>query len=92
MPPRCCQRCGCKVYKNALDTKVAETLDVEGRLWTLLCKDCYSKLSGGGSKKMSVEWIQKAVETIKSGVADKLTKDNVTIYRVGTIIRIDIKE
>lgn len=41
---------------------------------------------------MNTEWILKAVETIKSGVADKLTKDNVTICRVGTIIRIDIKE
>ena len=40
---------------------------------------------------MNVEWIAKAVETIKSGLADKLTKDNVTIYRVKNIIRIDIK-
>ena len=38
------------------------------------------------------EWIVKAVETIKSGVADKLEKDNVKVYRVVNIIRIDIKE
>lgn len=43
-------------------------------------------------KKMDTEWILKAVETIKSGIADKLTKDNITIYRVKNIIRIDIKE
>ena len=41
---------------------------------------------------MNTEWILKAVETIKSGIADKLTKDNITIYRVKNIIRIDIKE
>ena len=41
---------------------------------------------------MNTEWILKAVETIKSGIADKLTKDNITIYRVQNIIRIDIKE
>ena len=41
---------------------------------------------------MSAEWILKAVEVIKSGIADKLTKDNVTIYSVGdNLIRIDIK-
>lgn len=43
-------------------------------------------------EEMNTEWILKAVETIKSGVADKLMKDNITIYRVKNIIRIDIKE
>ena len=38
------------------------------------------------------EWIVKAIETIKSGVADKLKKDNVKVYRVVNIIRIDVKE
>lgn len=38
------------------------------------------------------EVIPETVETIKSGIADKLTKDNITIYRVNNIIRIDIKE
>lgn len=43
-------------------------------------------------KGINAEWIIKAVETIKSGIADKLTKDNLTIYKVGdTIIRLDIK-
>ena len=37
------------------------------------------------------DWIAKAVETIKSGICDKLEKDNITIYRCGKIIRIDIK-
>lgn len=43
-------------------------------------------------EKELAEWIVKAVETIKSGVADKLEKDNIKIYRVVNIIRIDIKE
>lgn len=41
---------------------------------------------------MDVKWLEKAIETIKSGVADKLCKDNVTVYRVKNIIRVDIKE
>ena len=41
---------------------------------------------------MDVVWLSKAIETIKSGVADKLCKDNVTVYRVKNIIRVDIKE
>jgi hypothetical protein len=41
---------------------------------------------------MDMEWLKKAIETIKNGVADKLTKDNITVYRVVNIIRIDIKE
>lgn len=45
-----------------------------------------------GGEEMNTEWILKAVETIKSGIADKLTKDNITIYSVKNIIRIDIKE
>jgi hypothetical protein len=38
------------------------------------------------------EWIVKAIETIESGVADKLEKDNVKVYRVVNVIRIDVKE
>lgn len=41
---------------------------------------------------MDVEWLKKAIETIRNKVADKLCKDNVTVYRVKNIIRIDIKE
>lgn len=37
------------------------------------------------------EWLNKAISAIESGVADKLTKDNITVYRVVNIIRIDIK-
>lgn len=41
---------------------------------------------------MDAEWIAKAVEIIKSGVADKLSKDNVTVYNCGEhVIRIDVK-
>ena len=41
---------------------------------------------------IDMKWLQKAINTIKSGIANRLSKDNVTIYRVGKIIRIDIKE
>ena len=40
---------------------------------------------------MNAEWILKAVEIIKSGVADKLSNGNITVYRVNKIIRIDVK-
>ena len=40
---------------------------------------------------MDVEWLKKAIETIRNGIADKLSKDNITVYRVKNIIRIDIK-
>lgn len=41
---------------------------------------------------IDTEWLTKAIETVKSRVADKLSKDNITIYRVRDVIRIDIKE
>lgn len=41
---------------------------------------------------MDSKWLEKAIETIKAGVADKLCKDNITVYRVKNIIRVDIKE
>lgn len=41
---------------------------------------------------MDMAWLQKAIETIQAGIADKLSKDNITVYRVKNIIRIDIKE
>ena len=37
-------------------------------------------------------WLNKAIETIQNKIADKLSKDNVTVYRVKNIIRVDIKE
>lgn len=40
---------------------------------------------------MNAEWILKAVETIKSGLCEKLGKGNITVYKCGKIIRIDIK-
>lgn len=39
-----------------------------------------------------MKWMEQAIQTIQSGIADKLTKDNITIYRVKDIIRIDIKK
>lgn len=38
------------------------------------------------------KWIAKAVQIILEGTADKLTKENVTVYKEGdSLIRIDIK-
>lgn len=37
-----------------------------------------------------MNWLEKAIDTIKSGIADKLSKGEVTVYRVKNIIRIDI--
>ena len=41
---------------------------------------------------IDTNWLKDAVEAIASGLADKLSKDNITVYRVKNIIRIDIKE
>lgn len=41
---------------------------------------------------MDILWLQKAIDTIKAGIADKLVKDNITVYRVKNIIRVDIKD
>ena len=41
---------------------------------------------------LDTNWLNTALETISNGICDKLTKDNITIYRVKNIIRIDIKE
>lgn len=39
---------------------------------------------------MNTDWILKAVDVIKSGIANKLVKDNISVYKVGDNIRIDI--
>lgn len=41
---------------------------------------------------IDTNWLLDALEAIGIGLADKLSKDNITIYRVRNIIRIDIKE
>lgn len=41
---------------------------------------------------MDMTWLSEAIKTVKKGIADKLSKDNYTVYRVKNIIRIDIKE
>ena len=61
---------------------------------TGLC-DYFEEIDGERKERvrsMDMNWLQKAIETIKNGIADKLTKDNITVYRVKNIIRIDIKE
>lgn len=42
--------------------------------------------------KIDTDWLAEAVDIISKCVADKLTKDNITVYRVKNIIRVDIKE
>ena len=39
---------------------------------------------------MNADWILKAIDVIKSGIANKLVKDNVSVYKDGYNIRIDI--
>lgn len=41
---------------------------------------------------MDMKWLYEALDVIRRGVADKLSKDSITVYRVKDIIRIDIKE
>lgn len=41
---------------------------------------------------IDVVWLIDALEAINKGLADKLNKDNVTIYKVKNVIRVDIKE
>lgn len=42
--------------------------------------------------KIDTNWLTEAVAIISKGIADRLTKGNITVYRVTNIIRIDIKE
>lgn len=42
-------------------------------------------------KTLDAEWLERAVEAIKGGLADKLERGNATVYKCGKIIRVDIK-
>lgn len=42
--------------------------------------------------KVDTDWLTEAAAIISKGTADRLTKGNITIYRVKNIIRVDIKE
>lgn len=42
--------------------------------------------------KIDTDWLTEAVAIIFNGMADRLTKGNITVYRVKNIIRVDIKE
>ena len=37
------------------------------------------------------EWLEWAIEMIKAGGCNKLEKYNTTVYRCGTIVRVDVK-
>ena len=39
---------------------------------------------------MNADWILEAITVIKSGIANKLVKDNISVYKIGDNIRIDI--
>lgn len=41
---------------------------------------------------VEASWIAQAVRIIRSGLAQKVEKDGVTVYSCGKIIRIDVKE
>ena len=41
--------------------------------------------------KINGDWLEQAVTAIENGLAEKLEKDNIIVYRCGTIIRIDVK-
>lgn len=42
--------------------------------------------------EINMEWLNEAIRAIKDGICNKLRLDNITVYRVGNVIRIDIKE
>lgn len=42
-------------------------------------------------EKTLADWVAQAVAILESGLADKLSKENVTAYRVKNIVRVDIK-
>lgn len=42
--------------------------------------------------KIDTNWLTEAVAIISKGMADRLTKGNITVYQVKNIIRVDIKE
>lgn len=41
--------------------------------------------------EFDVEWLKQAIKTLEAGIAEKLSKGNVTVYWVKNVIRIDIK-
>jgi len=44
--------------------------------------------------KIDFDWTERAVEAIKSGLTNRVDSQDkkITVYKCGTIIRIDIKE
>lgn len=44
--------------------------------------------------KIDFKWINKAIETVKSGLTPKVVSPDkkIQVYKCGTVIRIDIKE
>lgn len=41
---------------------------------------------------IDVKWLNTMIELINEGMINKAEKDNITIYKCGKLIRIDIKE
>lgn len=56
------------------------------------CRGCqWNPDLEGGDRSMKADWIIEATNIIQEGTANKLVKDNITVYKVGNDIRIDIK-
>lgn len=98
-----CKYCGLSFYDNPCDIcccnpSMSGTFGSRMNFFTPLRKHNYHKRTLYESKGVlnmktdAMKWMEQAIQTIQSGIADKLTKGNITIYRVKDIIRIDIKD
>lgn len=41
---------------------------------------------------INIQELTDMIDVVSKNIAKKVTKDNVTVYKVGNIIRIDVKE
>ena len=40
---------------------------------------------------IDVAWLSRAIDFVKKGEAEKITKEGITVYKAGDIVRVDIK-
>lgn len=57
----------------------------------VICDDIFNAQLQEMSREDLVDWCLRAVDIVNSGIACKLSKDNVTVYKVKNIIRVDVK-
>lgn len=55
-------------------------------------ENCKKYKQGENTMHIDINWLNRVIATIKDGVANKIEKDNIIVYKVKNIIRIDIKE